>query len=67
VVIKSEVNLLANHTVSQQLAALLDLIYLSLHKIGQAQYEKKASLIISDGRDNHSRKARIRVAMVSCS
>ena len=58
---------MANHTVSQELAALLDLIYLSLHKIGQAQYKKKASLIISDGRDNHSRKARIRIAMVTCS
>jgi len=35
--------------------ALLDAIYLSLHKMSQAKYEKKALLIISDGGDNHSR------------
>jgi hypothetical protein len=36
-------------------AVLLDAIYLSLHTISLAQYEKKASPIIADGGDNHSR------------
>jgi len=35
--------------------ALLDAIYLGLHKMNAAKYEKKALLIISDGGDNHSR------------
>ena len=35
--------------------ALLDAIYLGLHKMHAAKYEKKAILIISDGGDNHSR------------
>lgn len=35
--------------------ALLDAIYLGLHKMHAAKYEKKALLIISDGGDNHSR------------
>jgi hypothetical protein len=37
-------------------AALLDAIYLSLHTMKSlAQYEKKASPIIADGGNNHSR------------
>jgi Ca-activated chloride channel family protein len=35
--------------------ALLDAIYMGLHKIKEAKYGKKALLIISDGGDNHSR------------
>jgi len=35
--------------------ALLDAIYLGLHKMKQARYERKALLIISDGGDNRSR------------
>jgi Ca-activated chloride channel homolog len=35
--------------------ALLDAIYLGLHKMKQAKYERKALLIISDGGDNRSR------------
>ncbi|HMK29923.1 MAG TPA: VWA domain-containing protein [Terriglobales bacterium] len=35
--------------------ALLDAIYLGLHKMKQARHQKKALLIISDGGDNHSR------------
>ena len=35
--------------------ALLDAIYMGLHKMKQAKYGKKALLIISDGGDNHSR------------
>jgi Ca-activated chloride channel family protein len=35
--------------------ALLDAIYLGLAKMHQAQYSRKALLIISDGGDNHSR------------
>jgi Ca-activated chloride channel family protein len=35
--------------------ALLDAIYMALHKMKQAKYGKKALLIISDGGDNHSR------------
>jgi Ca-activated chloride channel family protein len=34
--------------------ALLDAIYMGLHKMKQARYGKKALLIISDGGDNHS-------------
>jgi Ca-activated chloride channel homolog len=43
------------YTVPKGRTALLDAIYLSLHKMRQARYEKKALLIISDGGDNHSR------------
>lgn len=35
--------------------ALLDAIYLGMHKMKQAKNQKKALLIISDGGDNHSR------------
>ncbi|MFZ0734424.1 MAG: VWA domain-containing protein [Candidatus Sulfotelmatobacter sp.] len=35
--------------------ALLDAIYMGLHKMKHAKYGKKALLIISDGGDNHSR------------
>ena len=35
--------------------ALLDAIYMGLHKLKSAKYGKKALLIISDGGDNHSR------------
>ena len=35
--------------------ALLDAIYLGIHKMKTARREKKALLIISDGGDNHSR------------
>ncbi|HYL16048.1 MAG TPA: VWA domain-containing protein [Terriglobales bacterium] len=35
--------------------ALLDAIYLGISRMRQAQYPKKALLIISDGGDNHSR------------
>ena len=35
--------------------ALLDAIYMGLHKLKDARYGKKALLIISDGGDNHSR------------
>ena len=35
--------------------ALLDAIYMGIQKMRQAQYAKKALLIISDGGDNHSR------------
>jgi Ca-activated chloride channel family protein len=34
--------------------ALLDAIYMGLHKMKEAKYGKKALLIISDGGDNHS-------------
>jgi Ca-activated chloride channel homolog len=34
--------------------ALLDAIYMGLHKMKEAKYAKKALLIISDGGDNHS-------------
>lgn len=43
------------YTVPKGRTALLDAIYLSIHKMSQAKYEKKALLIISDGGDNHSR------------
>lgn len=35
--------------------ALLDAIYMGLHKMKAAKYGKKALLILSDGGDNHSR------------
>ncbi len=35
--------------------ALLDAIYLGLHKLRLAQYRRRALIIISDGGDNHSR------------
>jgi Ca-activated chloride channel family protein len=35
--------------------ALLDAIYLGMHKMKEAKNQKKALLIISDGGDNHSR------------
>jgi Ca-activated chloride channel family protein len=35
--------------------ALLDAIYLALHKMESARYNRKALLVISDGGDNHSR------------
>src|SRR5438105_2159658 len=35
--------------------ALLDAVYLGMHKMKQAKNQKKALLIISDGGDNHSR------------
>jgi Ca-activated chloride channel family protein len=43
------------YTVPKGRTALLDAIYLGLHKMHAAKYEKKALLIISDGGDNHSR------------
>jgi Ca-activated chloride channel homolog len=43
------------YTVPKGRTALLDAIYLGLHKMHAATYEKKALLIISDGGDNHSR------------
>ena len=42
-------------TRSKGRTALLDAIYMGLHKIKEAKYGKKALLIISDGGDNHSR------------
>jgi len=35
--------------------ALLDAIYLGVHKLRKARYSRRALLIISDGGDNHSR------------
>lgn len=35
--------------------ALLDAIYLGMHKLQSARYKRRALLIISDGGDNHSR------------
>ncbi|MBV8207343.1 MAG: VWA domain-containing protein [Acidobacteria bacterium] len=35
--------------------ALLDAIYLGLHKMRSARYQRRALLVISDGGDNHSR------------
>ncbi len=43
------------YTIPRQRTALLDAVYLSIDKMREAQYEKKALLIISDGGDNHSR------------
>lgn len=35
--------------------ALLDAIYMSLNQMKKAKYERKVLLIVSDGKDNHSR------------
>ncbi len=35
--------------------ALLDAIYMGMHKLRSARYHRKALLVISDGGDNHSR------------
>jgi Ca-activated chloride channel family protein len=43
------------YTVPKGRTALLDAIYLGVNKMGQAKYQKRALLIISDGGDNHSR------------
>ena len=43
------------YTVPKGRTALLDAIYLGVSKMRQAEYPKKALLIISDGGDNHSR------------
>ncbi|HXZ79991.1 MAG TPA: VWA domain-containing protein [Terriglobales bacterium] len=43
------------YTVPKGRTALLDAIYLGIHKMKQARHQKKALLIISDGGDNHSR------------
>jgi Ca-activated chloride channel family protein len=43
------------YTVPKGRTALLDAIYLGIEKMGQAKYQKKALLIISDGGDNRSR------------
>jgi len=43
------------YTVPHGRTALLDAIYLGINKMRQAQHQKKALLIISDGGDNHSR------------
>jgi Ca-activated chloride channel homolog len=43
------------YTVPKGRTALLDAIYLGVHKMRQAKYPRKALLIISDGGDNHSR------------
>jgi len=42
------------YTQPQGRTALLDAIYMGLHKMKDAKYAKKALLIISDGGDNHS-------------
>lgn len=41
--------------VPRRRTALLDAIYMGIHKMREAKYPKKALLIISDGGDNHSR------------
>jgi Ca-activated chloride channel family protein len=41
--------------VPRKRTALLDAIYMGIHKMREAKYPKKALLIISDGGDNHSR------------
>ena len=43
------------YTLARGRTALLDAIYLGLNKMRQANHQKKALLIISDGGDNHSR------------
>jgi Ca-activated chloride channel homolog len=48
-----EEQLLYTHAAGR--TALLDAIYMGLHKMKEAQYPRKALLIISDGGDNHSR------------
>jgi Ca-activated chloride channel family protein len=42
-------------TVPKGRTALLDALYLGMHKMRAAKHQKKALLIISDGGDNHSR------------
>jgi len=42
-------------TVPKGRTALLDALYLGMHKMRDAKHHKKALLIISDGGDNHSR------------
>ena len=42
-------------TVPKGRTALLDALYLGMHKMREAKHHKKALLIISDGGDNHSR------------
>ena len=42
-------------TIPKGRTALLDAIYLGMHKMKEAKNRKKALLIISDGGDNHSR------------
>ncbi len=42
-------------TQAKGLTSLLDAIYLGLHQMRHAEYQRKALLIISDGGDNHSR------------
>ncbi len=43
------------YAVPRRRTALLDAIYMGIHKMREAKYPKKALLIISDGGDNHSR------------
>jgi len=43
------------YTVPNGSTALLDAIYLGVHRMREARYQRKALLIISDGGDNHSR------------
>ncbi len=43
------------YAVPRKRTALLDAIYMGVHKMRQAKFPKKALLIISDGGDNHSR------------
>jgi Ca-activated chloride channel family protein len=43
------------YTVPKGRTALLDAIYVGLHMMRQAKYQKRALLVISDGGDNHSR------------
>jgi Ca-activated chloride channel homolog len=43
------------YAIPQRRTALLDAIYMGVHKMREAKYPKKALLIISDGGDNHSR------------
>ncbi len=43
------------YAVAKGQTALLDAVYLGIHKMRQARHQRKALLIISDGGDNHSR------------
>jgi Ca-activated chloride channel homolog len=43
------------YTVPKGRTALLDALYLGMHKMKEAKNQRKALLIISDGGDNHSR------------
>jgi Ca-activated chloride channel family protein len=43
------------YTLPKGRTALLDALYLGMHKMKQAKNQRKALLIISDGGDNHSR------------